>query len=285
MKSFQNAVFISGATGYAGRKIALHLAAQGENLVVSGRDSGKLANFIKELALAHPELEIAGVVCDLSKPGSWSQTTEDLMNYQFKGYINCSGIQGTLGKSLVINQETFQMVFNVNLHSSIYFTNFFFSNKVKSLPMSIIHFSGGGSTAGRPNFMAYSLSKTALVRFVENFSIENPDQAFKVNAIAPGVMPSHMQEEILEDINLEGTVDFKIAEEAMKSQYFENQRLLLLCDFLMSEKSDGISGKLISATWDNWEDWPKHLESLKSSDLYTLRRIIGRDRGVSWGDL
>ena len=57
-----------------------------------------------------------------------------------------------------------------------------------------------------------------------------------------------------------------------------------LAVFLASEKSNGISGKLISAVWDNWEIWPEHITELNSSDIYTLRRIIGKDRQKKWGD-
>ena len=54
--------------------------------------------------------------------------------------------------------------------------------------------------------------------------------------------------------------------------------------FLASSESDGITGKLISAVWDDWEHWPDHLSELSNSDAYTLRRITGRDRGFTWGD-
>jgi len=54
--------------------------------------------------------------------------------------------------------------------------------------------------------------------------------------------------------------------------------------FLASRASDGISGKLISALWDNWESFPEHRDELAASDIYTLRRIIGQDRGHGWGD-
>jgi 3-oxoacyl-[acyl-carrier protein] reductase len=53
---------------------------------------------------------------------------------------------------------------------------------------------------------------------------------------------------------------------------------------LASEASRGITGKLISAVWDRWEDWPLHLDELNKTDIYTLRRIVGRDRGMAWGD-
>jgi 3-oxoacyl-[acyl-carrier protein] reductase len=54
--------------------------------------------------------------------------------------------------------------------------------------------------------------------------------------------------------------------------------------FLASDQSDGITGKLIAALWDDWEHWPDHAEELRTSDVYTLRRITGRDRGFRWGD-
>ena len=54
--------------------------------------------------------------------------------------------------------------------------------------------------------------------------------------------------------------------------------------FLGSDESNGITGKLISAMWDNWKEWPKHLDELNKSDVYSLRRITGRDRAMDWGD-
>jgi len=57
-----------------------------------------------------------------------------------------------------------------------------------------------------------------------------------------------------------------------------------LAVFLASDASRGITGRLISAVWDRYEDWPAHLEALSQSDAFTLRRIVGRDRGFTWGD-
>ncbi len=54
--------------------------------------------------------------------------------------------------------------------------------------------------------------------------------------------------------------------------------------FLGSDKSNGITGKLISAVWDPWAELPKHLENLKTTDVYTLRRIVSKDRDMDWGE-
>ncbi|HUJ72224.1 MAG TPA: dehydrogenase, partial [Verrucomicrobiae bacterium] len=60
-------------------------------------------------------------------------------------------------------------------------------------------------------------------------------------------------------------------------------KVLGLVEFLLSSKSDGITGKLISAVWDPWEKLDEFKQDL-NSDLYTLRRIVPKDRGKAWGD-
>jgi hypothetical protein len=54
-----------------------------------------------------------------------------------------------------------------------------------------------------------------------------------------------------------------------------------LAVFLAGADSDGITGKLLSAVWDSWAELPSHREELQS-DVYTLRRIVPRDRGLGW---
>ena len=52
-----------------------------------------------------------------------------------------------------------------------------------------------------------------------------------------------------------------------------------LCVWLASAASDGISGRLLSAVWDDWSNLPERTEQLATSDIYTLRRITPDDRG------
>ena len=54
--------------------------------------------------------------------------------------------------------------------------------------------------------------------------------------------------------------------------------------FLGSKYSNGIKGKLISALWDDWKNWTENKQLLQNSDVYTLRRIVGKERGFEWGD-
>jgi short-subunit dehydrogenase len=277
--------FISGATGFLGLKITEHLASQGKDLVLSARDENQLQELVENISKRYKKQTFYGFVCNLASPSSWQLVSEALQDISVDQYINCAGIQGELGPSLKLSYEDTLIVFNVNLFSGIYFTNFFTSRIGERDKLSIIHFSGGGSTGPRPLFMSYSLSKTSILRFVENFAAENSDKGIKINAIAPGVFPSKMHTEVLANEDLSDTLDYRISLNSLSDKNHNSEKLLSLCDFLLSDRSDGITGKLISAEWDNWVEWPNHLDEIKNSDLYTLRRITARDCGQDWGDL
>ena len=60
------------------------------------------------------------------------------------------------------------------------------------------------------------------------------------------------------------------------------ERAAELCVFLLSNDSDGISGKLVSAVWDPWRTLAEHRIELGQTDIYTLRRIRPEDRGHKW---
>jgi hypothetical protein len=56
-----------------------------------------------------------------------------------------------------------------------------------------------------------------------------------------------------------------------------------LAVYLAGAESNGITGKLISAQWDPWEKLQEYKDDL-GGDIYTLRRIVPKDRGKKWGD-
>jgi len=51
----------------------------------------------------------------------------------------------------------------------------------------------------------------------------------------------------------------------------------------LSPASNGITGKLISASWDPWERFPEYRDRFQGTDIFTLRRITPHDRGETWG--
>ena len=120
---------------------------------------------------------------------------------------------------------------------------------------------------------------------METIAEETKFSKIDINSIAPGALNTRMLDEIIEagpkivgknfyekmmKIKNEGGTDLKLGAK--------------LAVFLASNLSDGITGKLISAGWDNWKDFPSNKDKIMDSDIYTIRRIVGRDRNMEWAD-
>jgi 3-oxoacyl-[acyl-carrier protein] reductase len=149
----------------------------------------------------------------------------------------------------------------------------------------IIQLSGGGATNPLPRIGAYAASKAAIVRLAETIAEECKGLGVDVNAIAPGALNTRL----LDDVLAAGPekVGPEFFTRAMRQKETGGVPLdhgTALAVFLASTASNGITGRLISAVWDRWSDWPAHVEELGRSDAYTIRRIVGRDRGLAWGD-
>ena len=148
----------------------------------------------------------------------------------------------------------------------------------------ILILSGGGATKPMPYLSAYATSKAAVVRFGETLAEEVRDFGIDVTMIAPGALNTRLLDEVLTaGPDRVGEAFYRQSLRQKEEGGAPLDRGASLCVFLASAESDGITGKLISAIWDPWEDLPRHLAEIARSDVYTLRRIVPHDRGLSWG--
>ena len=151
---------------------------------------------------------------------------------------------------------------------------------------SILNLSGGGATAPRANFSAYSTAKAGLVRFSETLAEEVKSLGVRVNCIAPGAMKTNLLSEVIKKgPQISGKNEYDFAKKIFTNDNTNINRVVDLVDFLITKKGSKITGKIISAIWDDWGIWPEHIDELLNSDAYTIRRITGRDRGFDWGDV
>jgi NAD(P)-dependent dehydrogenase (short-subunit alcohol dehydrogenase family) len=135
-----------------------------------------------------------------------------------------------------------------------------------------------------PRLSAYAASKAAVVRFAETLAEELREDRVDVNAIAPGALDTRLLDEVLEaGPELVGRDFHERMLQQKQTGGTPLERGAALAVFLASHASDGITGKLISAPWDVWEDLPTRRDELAGSDVYTLRRIVPADRGLDWG--
>jgi short-subunit dehydrogenase len=277
---------VTGASGFLGSAIVRRLAESGIGVLITGRNEEKMNNLamcIEKEFLYRPPI----VVADFANPQfiqSFNQ--EVLANYgEINFLINCAAAQAPIGRTLDTDMAEWAQSVQVNLLAPVALSRYFGRKFAKRNGGKIINISGGGATGPRPNFSAYAVAKTGLVRFTEILAAELKSDKVQVNAIAPGVMPSAMMTEIVElGTSQVDQVEFREAQKVLDSESTSIIRVLDLCEFLLFGDGREITGKLVSAQWDNWQEWPNHLQYLQNSDLYTLRRIVGRDRGQTWGD-
>jgi len=193
--------------------------------------------------------------------------------------INAAAIQGPVGPFATNDCDAWEATLRVNLFAPVAICR-------ALLPLmkeggKIINLSGGGAATARPNFSAYATAKAALVRFSETLAEELRSRQIDVNTVAPGVMNTKMLQTIrAAGAQKAGSRELEIAGRASDDSC---DRAAELCLFLASAASNGITGKLISAAWDPWRDLPQHLDDLTKTDIYTLRRIVPKDRSLEWG--
>lgn len=199
--------------------------------------------------------------------------------------VNNAGIYGPKGEIETGDWAEWTKTIEINVYGSILMCRAILPHFKAQAYGKILQLSGGGATNPMPRISAYAVSKAAIVRFTETLAEEVRGTGIDVNAIAPGALNTRMLDEVLEaGPEKVGQAFYDRSLKQKESGGSPLGRGADLALFLASAASDGITAKLISALWDEWERWPEHLLELSSSDVYTLRRIAGRDRGFAWGD-
>lgn len=279
---------ITGANRGLGLEIAHAYTHAGANLIISARGEQALKQAGRVLkSIANPSQKIFSFVADVSNPVD----VHALINYAIEKFqhidilVNNAGIYGPKGPIEEVDWDEWMRAIQINLMGSVLCCREVLPHFKAQRSGKIIQLSGGGATNPMPLISAYAASKAAVIRFAESLAGEVREFGIDVNAIAPGALNTRLLDEILEAGPEK--VGQAFYEKSVKQKNSGGTSLDTGADlavFLASPASDGITGKLISAVWDPWETLPEHLADLNNTDIYTLRRIVPKDRGVDWGD-
>ena len=188
--------------------------------------------------------------------------------------INATGSLGEIKNILKVNLKKFKNTMDINFFFNLLLlqnlSKFIKNNK----NLLLILFSGGGVTNYRKNFSSYSISKLALVKFVEIVSNELNNKNIRVNAIAPGIIKSKMIDITMKNRKLVSKKEIIKIKKEINYSNDALKKLFKVINFLSSNKGKKITGKLISSKWDNIEIWSKKkIEKLNDNDLYFMRRV------------
>lgn len=280
-------ILVTGASRGLGRAIAEACLDAGADLCLASRDALALEEVRATLAArARVGQAVLAVPTDVSRP----EEVERLVLRAFEGLprptglVNNAGVSGPIGALDEAGWDDWVRTIEVNLLGTVLCCRAVVSRFRESGYGKIVNLSGGGATAPMPRRTAYAASKAAVVRFTESLAVDVAADGLDVNAVAPGALNTRMLDEVLEaGPSRAGETDHARALRQKVDGGASPQRAAALCVFLLSGLSDGLTGRLISAVWDPWESLAGRREALRESDVFTLRRISPRDRGLDWG--
>lgn len=276
---------ITGGSKGLGAHLVRRFWLDGYSLVVVARNVADIRSVLDQLPERGEQIAIP-IECDLADGAQVDALVDSVQASipYLNVLLNNAAIQGPIGPLVGNDLAAWKQALQVNLLAPVTLCRGMIPLMKRLGGGSIINLSGGGATGPRVNFSAYASAKAGLVRFSETIAEELKSDGIRVNCISPGAMKTAMLKEILAKAETAGGREVSLAREVFENGGASMDRVADLALFLGSDVSNGISGKLVSVVWDNWEEWVNHLNIISNSDLYTLRRIVGRDRGLVWGD-
>ncbi|MEX2495548.1 MAG: YciK family oxidoreductase [Woeseia sp.] len=190
-------ILVTGASDGIGRALAIRAAKLGAQVLLHGRNSGKLEAVHDEILQANPSCKTSIAVMDLATADSDAyMALADSIEQQFgrlDGLVNNAGI---LGQRLSIEQydaAEWQRVLHVNLTAAFALTKVLLPLLKKSQDPSVIFTSSGVGREGRAFWGAYSVSKFGTEALSQILAAENKHVPVRVNCINPGPTRTRMR--------------------------------------------------------------------------------------------
>ena len=263
---------VTGGSRGIGKAVVQSLVAGGCKVIAISRSA-------QELATLKEEIEKTGFVIDVEAADvSDYDQVEKMVSEVIKKFgtvdilVNAAGIYGPIGLFGDNDIKKWSQALQINLLGAVNCAHAVLPTMTKNKSGKIINFSGGGAVNSFPHFSAYATSKAAVVRFTENLAAEYKDFNIQVNAVAPGAVNTKLLSEVLAAGPEKAGKGFY--EKSVKQQQEGGEDPKLAADLILFLISGSLTGKLISAKWDNWKEWDEAgIERINNSAEYTLRRI------------
>jgi 3-oxoacyl-[acyl-carrier protein] reductase len=278
---------ITGGNRGLGQAIASAFVRAGANVLLVGQDEHSLHQTESGLRplVRFSDQRVDTIPADVSQPSAVEailQRAHDMLP-GLTILVNNAGVYGPIGLVEDVDWTAWVTAVQVNLLGTVLMCRAVLPALRRAGYGKIINLSGGGATGPLPRFSAYAAAKAAVVRFTETLAEEVRGAGVDVNAIAPGALNTRLLDQVL-DAGPEkaGRAFYERALKQREQGGVPLDKGANLAVFLASAASDGITGRLLSAVWDDWAALANRREELSQSDVYTLRRIVPQDRDLAW---
>lgn len=265
-------VLVTGGSRGIGAEVARTLARAGAAVAVSGRDETAAASVRDELT-GRGHLSLA---FDVADEQAWTSAVAEIDAWgPLSGVVTAAATLTPVGPIGAYEPRDFLNTLRVN----VFGTFLALHHAVPRLRRNGGHavtFSGGGATSPQRRFDAYAASKAAVVRLTENLAEELREDGVRINAVAPGMVATGIHDTVLEaGPDAVGRDYFERTQRALAGDAVPASAAAELVAFLLSGASDGLTGRLVSAQWDDWRAHEYVEQMIAEPSLGTLRRVDG----------
>ena len=275
----KNVLVTGGSQGF-GRHIVEAFLSAGANVIFCARTASDVAQALDELSRGlHSGQVLDATTCDISVPEEVEALFERARTMgPLHAVVNNAGVYGPIGPTEEISLEDWNRAWQINVTGTLMMCRHAVREMKPRQHGKIINISGGGATNPMPRFISYAATKAAVVRITETLAEEYRADGIEVNAIAPGALRTRLTQQVLAAGPEQAGAAFFAKNKKWAEEGAADPKLgAELCVWLASSSSDGVTGKLISAQWDPWQE-PEKFKALATDDVYTLRRIVPEDR-------
>lgn len=196
MKFEGKKAIVTGANRSMGRSIAIALAEQGADVVISYRsdEAGAMATIeeIKKIGRLG-----TAFYADFSKSENVADFAKKSVDFlgQVDLLVNNAGMLSR-EEFFEITPDKMGTVLQVNAVAPFYLMQLCTENMVnKNIKGSIVNISSIAGSATFPRGVAYASSKAAMNKFTQNSALELAKYGIRVNTVSPGVIQSGMNED------------------------------------------------------------------------------------------
>ena len=192
----KTALIIGGTSGI-GKAIGLAMAKAGANVIASSRREAEVASTATDIeALGRRTLRATVDVTDRASVEALLVTCLD----DFVGVdilVNCAG-RTAKQSSLEVSEESWNMILETNLTGTLRCCQVFGQHMVERGYGRIVNIASLASFVGLYQVAAYTASKAAVVGLTKALAVEWAKHGVCVNAIAPGVFRTPLNQELLD---------------------------------------------------------------------------------------
>lgn len=272
MKLDGQVALITGAGRGIGRAIALAYAREGAKLALAARSESELEEAVS--AVAHSGSEAIAVRTDVTSQAGTERLARRVVERfgRIDVLVNNAGISGPVGPLQDNDIAEWVDTINVNLTGTFLVCRAVVPVMIGQGGGKIINLSGAGVANAWSNMSAYCSSKAAVVRLTEVLAQELEGKGIAVNALGPGSVHTSMWEKMTEQAADAGAEFIhQLGQRVLSGGGASMDDCAELAVWLASEESAGLTGRIISATADDFRSLPPLIPRIMEGDDYTLR--------------